>query len=634
MRPRPLPALLVLVAAGPVFAHQTPPASERRTAAISGVVVDGMTKQPVAGALVSLATPLPGAERPSAQLTDAKGRFIFPALPAASYTATADRFGYLPGAYSRRPDLGTPPTPIALRVGEWIADIQILIWRRSSLTGLITDERGEPVADVFVRAMTLVRLQGHDQLVAGSLTTTDDRGVYRLSDLLAGRYLVQVPVVPATLPIAGVTSSITPAGVRMGTATIESGIATRQVLNQYPLPPPPLGGRTRAYATTFHPSARGLRDAQVVTLGAGEERTADVRIDPVDVFRVSGRVEGPPESLAGLTLRLMPTGLEALGLGSEAATALVAPDGSFAFAHVPAGAYVIDAPRVVTELAANNRMPSSRTMLPRPPGRGGWSSWAQSIEMTWPSVALSTINYRGDPPNYWARTAVEVDGADLTDVTVTMRPAGILSGMIIPDQEEKGTLLRGDIFLEPASAALTPARLTANIGPNQPPGRFAITGLLEGRYWLRYRDPNWAVKTIMWKGRDHTDVPFDGSVSEITDVVVTVTQAAPVLTGTVRDASGNLMPGATVVALPASPATNSYAGLFPTRIKTAVAATNGVYRLTSLPAGDYLLVATERPVAPLSADPALLQALERSSTRRRLAWGQTHAVDLVLSGVR
>ena len=66
---------------------------------------------------------------------------------------------------------------------------------------------------------------------------------------------------------------------------------------------------------------------------------------------------------------------------------------------------------------------------------------------------------------------------------------------------------------------------------------FSISGLMAGAYWLRLSGGagGWAIKSIQWGGRDYSHTPFDAvGASEFTDVIVTVTNAVPVLSGTVR----------------------------------------------------------------------------------------------------
>jgi hypothetical protein len=75
------------------------------TGVISGVVTDGLTGRPLAGAVVYVGITGRGAVgRVSRQLTDRKGRFVFTDLPAHDqYFLNASGFGYVNGRDSMHP---------------------------------------------------------------------------------------------------------------------------------------------------------------------------------------------------------------------------------------------------------------------------------------------------------------------------------------------------------------------------------------------------------------------------------------------------------------------------------------------------------------------------------------------------
>src|SRR5581483_5527973 len=72
---------------------------------------------------------------------------------------------------------------------------------------------------------------------------------------------------------------------------------------------------------------------------------------------------------SGVALRLLPAGMEDLGAGGEVAIAAVATDGTFTFASVPAGAYIILGKRTITEFAYAGG--GSTAMLPASPAFAG-----------------------------------------------------------------------------------------------------------------------------------------------------------------------------------------------------------------------------------------------------------------------
>src|SRR6187401_2802912 len=186
--------LVCLVAGGLVVV----PAKQSRTApqvtaspsgAISGIVIDRLTGGPIDGALVNLRSSN-GLER---QLTDSKGRFVFPRLQAFdNYQLVASKPGYHDGSPGRR-NPWQMVLPVVLREGEWLGDVRISLTKTSSLSGRVTDERGQPVVAAKVRALVQLSVGGDTQLAAGPVVVTDDKGRYRIPDLEAGSYYIEVP---------------------------------------------------------------------------------------------------------------------------------------------------------------------------------------------------------------------------------------------------------------------------------------------------------------------------------------------------------------------------------------------------------------------------------------------------------
>ena len=177
------------------------------TGAISGVVVDATTGQPVPGAVVSLGRlDVSASVVPQPRfVTDARGRFVFSNLPPSpSYYLGARRFGYTYTRYGWSAPNGPLATSDIARIpivdGQWAGDIKIPLWRLGSITGRVLDERNEPVVGAAVRAYSTRYVSGQPQLVGGAIVATDDRGVYRISDLEPGRYIVAVPSVQSTVP--------------------------------------------------------------------------------------------------------------------------------------------------------------------------------------------------------------------------------------------------------------------------------------------------------------------------------------------------------------------------------------------------------------------------------------------------
>jgi hypothetical protein len=658
------PVWLVLVgwaAVTTVMAASQTPVPPAPTGAISGVVIDGATKAPLADAFVYLAIQGRGTVgSQSRQLTDAKGRFAFVNLPPnPKYTLSVTRFGYLDGGFRNDPTPGSTTSYVELADGEWVNDVRIALWRPAAIGGRVVDERGEPVVGVYVRVLAHLRIHGRDELASGPITTTDDRGMYRIAGLFPGRYVVQVPSVQATIP-AGVTA-VASVGRRPGPglggggggggAPGSSGPSTipaldddrgaRLTLGKYPLPPAPVDGRPMAYPISFHPAAASLAQAADVELGFGEDRSGiDVRLEPVPASRVTGMVDGPPEALVALTVRLLPAGLENLGSGSETATALVGADGRFTFLNVPAGAYTIDAPRAMVEFSTLG-LGSMTVNLPGPPSpSGGSSGQSQAVEGAPPGTQVVSREYRGGAGEFWGRSTVVVSGTGDTNVVLRMRPIGTMSGTVVVASDPARPPARVPTFwslqLEPANGNLAASLPRGSVPPNATTNEFSISGLMGGEYFLRLGgSSDFVIKSILWRGRDYLDAPFEtSSVADLSNVTVTVTDAAAAVSGVVRDAQGAPAAGATIVAFPTTPAAWINYGLRPPRLRSVVSSTGGRYRLGPLPAGEYHVAAVDLPANGVWQDAEFLKAAARVAPRVTLSWGQTTTQDLAVVTIR
>ena len=644
-----LASLAAALAAAQVVASQATPAPAQ-DGAISGFVVDGSTGAPVADAIVAVAlrspAPLPPGYQPR-QVTDAKGRFAFLNLPnEGSFQITVIKFGYLDGGYGRDTAPNDQLRPIAIANGSWVGNLRVPIWRPGVISGTVRDEGGEPQVGVIVRALARIRVAGRDELAAGPLAMTDDLGRYRLSGLLPGRYVIQVPSLQMSVP----------AGTRLGAATsnapegaVDIDDTARLVIGRYPLPPPSVNGRVMAYGVAFHPAAPGPAQAATIDMQFGDDRQGiDVSLTPVPAFRLSGVVEGPAEALTNLTVRLLPAGMDRLGLGAEAATALVGPDGAFLFLNVPAGSYVMDAPVTFNEFT----VPSGATMggasvgsrggasLPTPPPRMGASRSTQET-MAAPGIGLSMSDFRGATgakvPHFTARLPVTV-GSDMSGMVLKLRPSVSLRGRISVEVDPARPLQKPPTFF----AFMDPAGGEPGLG--QPRGNgsiaadtdFEIPGLMAGEYFFRVQsNSGFQVKSILWRGRDYTLTPFDAAANDdLSGVQVVVTNAIPTLTGTARGPDGAVPEQGIVVLFPADPERWVGTGLWPPRLVSAAVQNNGTYRLMEMPAGEYLVAAIARTHTRTWRDPEFLRRLERQAARVTLAWGQTVTRDLTLTEIK
>jgi 5-hydroxyisourate hydrolase-like protein (transthyretin family) len=618
-------------------------AATEGTGVISGLVVDARTGAPLADAKVTLSQRATGQHR---QLTDTKGRFIFSHLGAGDdyISLRASKPGYFDGVYGARDDKAQS---ITLADGQWVQGLRIELVRPGAIGGTVLDERGEPVVDAYVRALAQVTVAGAPHLAVGPSTKTDDRGMYRLAGLAAGRYVVEVPMVETAVPadtpasrVAGMRSAMVNRGATVPDyQAVAVGTDAGLLVGAYPVPPP-AGGRPQAYPIVFYPNAPGVAGATPIDLAAGQERDGvDFQLRPVRTWRVAGRVEGPGPSIAGLLLRLVPPGAEDLGLGSEAATALVGENGTFEFLNVPAGRYTIDARRSFAELRYNANGFANQPSLPTA-GFVSANGGGGDIAAAPPGTSYTYATGEGDA-TMWASQPIEVGGADLTNVVVTMRRAVSMTGRVViapsarpPEPGAPGRRQPPPVFfitVEPADGS--PSLGIHSVRPDPATQAFALDGLMPGRYLIRVLGTN--VTSIVRDGRNYTYTPFDTSTGEdISGVVITIDpEASPAkIGGSVANVAAHPH-GAAVIAFPAEPAQWTNYGFQPRRLKSTAVTNSGTYQL-DVPAGDYYLVAVDADQADGWQDPRFLQAAAASATRVSVDWNGTRSVALQVTEVR
>lgn len=624
------------------------PAEPPARGAISGVVIDGASGSPVPDALVSLGGGTLPREYQRRLLSDARGRFVFLNLPdATGYQVTVWKFGHLEGGYGRDAAPTDPLRRVVISNGAWVPNLRVPLWKPGAITGTVVDESGEPVVGVFVRALKKIRIGTRDELAVGAMTVTDDHGRYRLHGVAPGRYVLQVPSVQQSVPAS---TNIRAATTSAPEGALDVDDTNRLVIGRYPLPPPPLDGRLRAYPLAFHPNGASVADATVVEVKFGEERSAiDIALTPTPAVRISGTVEGPPEVMKQLTLRLLAPGLENLGNGAEVATALASGDGSFTFMNVPAGMYTIDVPARVAELTIAGTTGgaslsfASTPSIPPPPPQGGWG-WSQTNVDLVPGLGLRASDYRGGSGgNYSARVPVTVGSADITGLVVRLRPQATVKGQITferdPARPDVPLPTRVFVMLDPASgsSALSAQANAANVALPA----FELPGIMPGEYFVRVRSafPSptgnvWLLKSATYRGRDVASTSLAIGGDDVGDVLVTVTNAVASLAGSVRTQSGVAPDSALVVIFPVDPARRSNQGLFPSQMKSTTITPAGTYSFPALPAGDYFVAAIDRSRASTWHDPEYLAQLERSAVRVSLAWGQPRSTDVTFAGGR
>lgn len=649
---RGLPFVLVTALTTATNAGQLPssgtPDETPGSGVIVGQVIDPGSGRGVPGAIVSIAGPPaaspvllnPSAPPPTpnpSSLTTADGRFLFRDLRKGTYFITATKPGYLTGAHgARRPGGGS--APIDLEDGEHVTDVVVPVWKWGTLSGTVTDEAGEPVVGLEVRAYRRGITSGRRQFALPAVGTTDDRGEYRISNLMPGDYIVAAVGMQSSVPMTvaetlrdtmqgpgpdptrtSIMTAMLEAGARMPPMmaglpnAIEIGSSLQTVAGAVP-PPVTDAARVFVYPTTFHPAARTLREATMLALRSGEDRTGiDFDLKPLRATRVSGTLVGPDGPGSLIAVRLEPADGEIV-IEPEATT-MTDASGAFVFPSVPSGQYVMRASRV-----------------PRPAAAGAPTTIVQSGGMTISSLAgpaLAMPPPVSSDPTLWAAMPLAVGQTPLSGITMTLQTGSRVSGRFVfdgtADRPDAAQMQRIPIFLEPEGSV---ANLRAN-----PPGRvdadgnFSTGGVPGGRYFVRptVSPPNWHFKEARYESLDLADVAIALEGKDVSGVTIFFTDRPTELSGTVRSGQG-VDPDATVLVFPADP--ERWQAPNPRRMRSARASKDGVYKLVGLPLGDYSIVAVPDESTVDWQDSRQLAAFARDASRLSLDDGEKKTQDL------
>jgi hypothetical protein len=227
-------ALLVCCAGLPSLSYsQTKTIKKTSTASVSGrVTVAGKGR---GGIFVGLRTNnfSSAARPPHKAMTDPDGNYRIVNLPPGTYYVIPMSSLFVLTDLNPINQMGTP---LLLSEGETVDDINFAMARGCVITGRVTEADGRPIIEQRVSVVSVDQPNQQPLFQPQMVFQTDDRGVYRMFGLRAGRYKVAV----------GQTDD----GFVGGSAA----------------------GRT-GYQTAFYPNATSVDQAKIVDLAEGDQAT-------------------------------------------------------------------------------------------------------------------------------------------------------------------------------------------------------------------------------------------------------------------------------------------------------------------------------------------------------------------------
>lgn len=437
--------VLVIASMTPAFAQ-----GARGTGRISGRVVSAETGAPLPGASLFLQANTGPSQPPRTTFADVDGAFEFAGLPAGDYVLASSKGGYFirPLTMLARPSALT----ITLRDGRAADPVTISMKRGGAITGRVVDGFGEPVAGVRVEALRV--RHGSDgsrtMIPVGTSDTTDDLGQFRVYGLPSGDFIV------GTGSMFGVALTSTP--------------AVREI-------------------PTYYPATTNIAEAQVVSLGPGQEAGAQITLVRARPGAITGTAQtSAGQPAAGMAVTLRSSSSSPLSFRSPAT---VSADGTFEIADVAPGDYWVDVGPAVADRRAE-RGSARASVTP--------DEAADVRVVTMPRTTIrGTLVFEGEPPE---RFQVQAE-----------LPAGSIAGVLDPD------------------------------------GGFELNGV-SGRALFAPTNPGWTATSVLVDGREVVDEPVDFTgTGLVTGVRMTVVNRETVFAGTVVDAQGRPMPDHLVVLL-------------------------------------------------------------------------------------
>jgi Carboxypeptidase regulatory-like domain len=254
------------------------PAGEKATAQpgqIRGRVVAIDNGQGLSKVTISL-VPIDRREddRPLTAKTTADGYYEVKQVPPSQYRLFASRNGYARQGYGQKPgresDLSST-TPLEVRAGETLDNIDLVLVRGGAIEGRIFDQDGEPAARVSVTLVRSTYVNGQRTLRPSSSDQTDDRGQFRIYDVPPGTYYLM-----AAMRVFGMTDE-------------NRGV----------------------YPSIYFPGVLDPQEATKVKMVAGGElRGYDMSLLETTSFKISGKVispDGQPQRRVFVTAVKLPS---------------------------------------------------------------------------------------------------------------------------------------------------------------------------------------------------------------------------------------------------------------------------------------------------------------------------------------
>jgi hypothetical protein len=351
----------------------TPPAApDAKRYAVQGTVLNSLTGEPIARALVSM-----DGQSQQMAMTDANGVFRFQSVPEGQITLGAERPGFFPASNRTR----------LLSVTADVDSAVVELVPQASINGRVASLQNVPIQDLPVRLYRRMFVNGRARWQTAGLTNSDDDGQFRFGSLEAGSYSLSV--------------------------------GPENWQQRAP------GSKPHGYTQVFYPSAPDFMSAGTLSVSAGQQVEADFSLTQEPFFEISGQVAGVPPG--------MEPAVQLVNSAGEAIAVQQAHPAQHDFtAYVPAGRYTLKAFASSETLSLQGATPLTvagntagiQVMLGQraviPVNVHAESSGNSGQEQPLPNVSVMLVPSSGTSgaPQLWARPvagrrgSLEIEGAE------------------------------------------------------------------------------------------------------------------------------------------------------------------------------------------------------------------------------
>ena len=342
-----------------------------------------------------------------------------------------------------------------------------------------------------------------------------------------------------------------------------------------------LGSRDRVrYVPTFYPGTPVASEAQRVTVGPGQEVPGiTIALAHATTATLRGVVRSAGQDPLGPFTFVMAREIGGPQAYGHTATAISANNGSFTIAGLLPGTYVVEA--------------------------------------------------RSSSGSEFASVEVSVGGSDVAGVTLVLSKGATARGRIRFDTGNAPEGLRpSQVLVMPAFLDHEMASTSAGPPVTHDDWTFELHGL-RGRGFVRaatMRD--WQLKRVRREGVDVTDTPLDFA-TDIDGLEIELTQRVTTVSGGVADDRDGVALDATVIVFADDPEKWGPQSRF---IESGRPDQQGRFTIRGLPPGRYVAIAVGYLEPGEERDPEMLERWRERGTSFTLSEGETHALDLRLSG--